>query len=55
MGTIILTGGGSGGHIIPNIALLPYLKNILTISIMWAKKIVWKKKLLKNTIYLFFQ
>lgn len=26
MKTIILTGGGSGGHIIPNIALLPYLK-----------------------------
>lgn len=26
MRTIVLTGGGSGGHIIPNIALLPYLK-----------------------------
>lgn len=26
MKTIVLTGGGSGGHIIPNIALLPYLK-----------------------------
>ncbi len=26
MSTIILTGGGSGGHIIPNIALIPYLK-----------------------------
>lgn len=27
MRTIVLTGGGSGGHIIPNIALIPYLKN----------------------------
>ncbi len=26
MKTIVLTGGGSGGHIIPNIALIPYLK-----------------------------
>lgn len=26
MSSIILTGGGSGGHIFPNIALLPYLK-----------------------------
>lgn len=26
MKTIVLTGGGSGGHIIPNIALVPYLK-----------------------------
>lgn len=26
MGTIILTGGGTAGHITPNIALLPYLK-----------------------------
>ncbi len=26
MRTIVLTGGGSGGHIIPNIALIPYLK-----------------------------
>lgn len=26
MKNIILTGGGSGGHIIPNIALVPYLK-----------------------------
>lgn len=26
MSCIILVGGGSGGHIIPNIALLPYLK-----------------------------
>jgi len=26
MKTIVLTGVGSGGHIIPNIALLPYLK-----------------------------
>lgn len=27
MNTIILTGGGTAGHIAPNIALLPYLKN----------------------------
>ena len=26
MATIVLTGGGSAGHVIPNIALLPYLK-----------------------------
>lgn len=27
MRTIVLTGGGTAGHCIPNIALLPYLKN----------------------------
>ena len=27
MNTIILTGGGTAGHIAPNIALLPYLRN----------------------------
>ncbi|MDE6551020.1 MAG: UDP-N-acetylglucosamine--N-acetylmuramyl-(pentapeptide) pyrophosphoryl-undecaprenol N-acetylglucosamine transferase [Clostridia bacterium] len=27
MSTIVLTGGGTGGHIMPNIALLPELKN----------------------------
>ncbi|HHT83629.1 MAG: undecaprenyldiphospho-muramoylpentapeptide beta-N-acetylglucosaminyltransferase [Christensenellales bacterium] len=26
MRTIVLTGGGTGGHIIPNLALIPYLK-----------------------------
>ena len=24
---IVLTGGGTGGHIYPNLAMLPYLKN----------------------------
>ena len=24
--TIVLTGGGTGGHVTPNIALLPYLR-----------------------------
>ncbi|MDR1906534.1 MAG: glycosyltransferase, partial [Clostridiales bacterium] len=24
---IVLTGGGTAGHIMPNISLLPYLKN----------------------------
>ena len=27
MATIVLTGGGTAGHCIPNVALLPYLKN----------------------------
>ena len=27
MRTIVLTGGGSAGHVIPHLALLPYLKN----------------------------
>ena len=27
MRTIVLTGGGTAGHVLPNIALLPYLKN----------------------------
>ena len=26
MKTILLTGGGTGGHIIPHLSLLPYLK-----------------------------
>ena len=26
MKTIVLTGGGTAGHVIPNIALLPLLK-----------------------------
>ena len=27
---IILTGGGTGGHVIPNISLLPYLRKHFT-------------------------
>ena len=27
MATIVLTGGGTAGHCIPHLALLPYLKN----------------------------
>ena len=27
MATIILTGGGTAGHCVPHLALLPYLKN----------------------------
>ena len=27
MKTIILTGGGTAGHVTPNLALLPYLKD----------------------------
>ena len=27
MRTIVLTGGGTAGHVLPQIALLPYLKN----------------------------
>ena len=27
MKTILLTGGGTGGHVIPHLSLMPYLKN----------------------------
>ena len=32
--TVVLTGGGTGGHVTPNIALIPYL---------WEAKTAWKK------------
>ena len=25
--SIVLTGGGTAGHVVPNLALIPYLKN----------------------------
>ena len=28
MKKIIMTGGGTAGHVIPNIALMPYLKDL---------------------------
>ena len=29
--TVVLTGGGTGGHVTPNIALLPYLQKTVLI------------------------
>ena len=37
MKKIVLTGGGTAGHVTPNIALLPYLKIRRLWSILYRK------------------
>lgn len=50
MKKIVLTGGGSAGHCIPNIALLPYLKENYEIAYIGSKNGIEKKLIEKENI-----
>lgn len=43
MKKIVLTGGGTAGHVTPNIALMPELKNAATIFPISGLMKAWKK------------
>lgn len=51
MSTIILTGGGTAGHIIPNIALIPHLKNEFNKIVYIGSGTESEKNLLKKFDY----
>ena len=57
MKRIILTGGGTAGHVTPNIALLPRLRNCSMTYITSVLTTVWKSSWLNSrefhTWYLF--
>ncbi|MFR6641203.1 MAG: glycosyltransferase [Christensenellales bacterium] len=44
MNSIILTGGGTAGHVTPNLALIPDLRKNMTRSITSGRKTVWNAK-----------
>ena len=48
MATIILTGGGTAGHCIPNVALLPYLKNDFSKIYYFGSKDGIEKEIIEN-------
>ena len=51
MKTIVLTGGGTAGHCIPNVALLPYLKkNFNNIVYIGSKNGIEKSIISKHKI-----
>ena len=45
MKKIVMTGGGTAGHVTPNIALMPALKEADTISNTLAQSAEWRKVL----------
>ena len=47
MKRIILTGGGTAGHVTPNIALLPRLKMLATTFSTSVPLMEWRKKLIE--------
>ncbi len=49
MSTIILTGGGTAGHCIPHLALIPYLKNDFTNIYYIGSKNGLEKNIIENT------
>ncbi|MBR2870036.1 MAG: undecaprenyldiphospho-muramoylpentapeptide beta-N-acetylglucosaminyltransferase [Clostridia bacterium] len=50
MKTIVLTGGGTAGHCIPNVALLPYLKDFNNIIYIGSKNGIEKDIIAKQKI-----
>lgn len=50
MKTIVLTGGGTAGHVTPNIALLPYLKENYNIEYIGSKNGIEKELIQKEGI-----
>ena len=50
---IALTGGGTAGHVMPNLALLPSLKNTLT-KFSTSAEAAWKKNLFATCLFLKF-
>ena len=48
MATVILTGGGTAGHCVPNIALIPYLKKNFDSIVYIGSKNGIEKKLVKD-------
>ena len=48
---IILTGGGTAGHVTPNLALIPSLRELAMISAISAPIRAWNASLLKMQVF----